>query len=118
MPNLYAMLAYSEQGLVSYLQLQSRKQLLSKRESVIISLVVGAIHQSDYCMGIQAMIARLNGFDDEQIREVKGNGNEKIISPHHPAQNPKKQNSYRTAYPSAVVHHQKYDRGVSRTGRR
>lgn len=70
-PNLYAMLAYSDTGLESYIQLQSRKQRLSMQEKAIIGLVVGAINESTYCLETHSMIARLNGLTEAQIREVQ-----------------------------------------------
>jgi len=71
MPNLYAILAYSETGLDSYIQLQSRKQLLTVEEKEVISLVVAAMNESVYCLESHTMIARLNGFNEQQIAEIK-----------------------------------------------
>ncbi|HTI92766.1 MAG TPA: carboxymuconolactone decarboxylase family protein [Puia sp.] len=71
MPNLYAVLAYSEAGISTYMQLQKRKRILNLRESEIVGLVVSAMHESNYCLETHAMIAKLNGFSDAQIREVK-----------------------------------------------
>lgn len=71
MPNLYAILAYSDTGLETYVQLQSRKQLLTIEEKEVISLVVGAFNESAYCLQSHAMIARLNGFSEQQIAEIK-----------------------------------------------
>ncbi len=71
MPNLYAVLAYSESGISTYLQLQKRKRILNRRESEIVSLVVSAMHGSDYCLETHTMIAKLNGLSDVQIMEVK-----------------------------------------------
>ncbi len=71
MPNLYAILAYSDTGLDTYMQLQSRKQLLTMEEKEVISLVVAATNESVYCLESHTMIARLNGFNDQQIAEIK-----------------------------------------------
>lgn len=71
MPNLYAVLAYSEPGISSYFQFQRRERFLDRRESEIVSLVVSAMHESDYCLEMHTMIAKLNGLDDVQISEVK-----------------------------------------------
>lgn len=71
MPNLYAVLAYSEVGIATYMQLQKRKRILNRRESEIVGLVVSALHDSNYCLETHTMIAKLNGFNDVQIMEVK-----------------------------------------------
>jgi AhpD family alkylhydroperoxidase len=71
MPNLYAVLAYSEAGISTYMQLQKRKRILNRRESEVVALVVSAMHESNYCLGTHTMIAKLNGFSDMQIMEVK-----------------------------------------------
>jgi len=71
MPNLYAIMAYFEPGLSSYLQLQRRERVLSRQEYEIVSLVVSAMHKAEYCLETHAMIARLNGLDDDQIREIR-----------------------------------------------
>jgi len=71
MPNLYAVLAYSESAISTYLQLQKRKRILNGRESEIVSLVVSAMHRSDYCLETHTMIAKLNDLSDLQIMEVK-----------------------------------------------
>jgi len=72
MPNLHAVMAWSEPGISTYMQLQNRVRLLDRRESEIVSLVVSAMHEADYCLETHAMIARLNGLSDAQITEVKG----------------------------------------------
>jgi len=70
MPNLYAVLAYSESGISTYLQLQKRERILNRRESEIVSLVVSAMHGSGYCLETHTMIAKLNGLSEVQIMEV------------------------------------------------
>ncbi|KAA2243394.1 carboxymuconolactone decarboxylase family protein [Chitinophaga agrisoli] len=72
LPNLYAMLAHSDTGLDAYLRFHDHKQSLTIPEKEIIGLIVGTVNQSVYCLETHVMIARLNGFTDEEIREVKG----------------------------------------------
>jgi len=71
MPNIYAMMAYADQALESYIQLQNRKQSLNLQEREVISLVVAAVNGSAYCLESHAMIAHLNGFTEEQVTEIK-----------------------------------------------
>jgi AhpD family alkylhydroperoxidase len=72
MPNLYAVMAFYEPGISSYLRLQQRKKVLNRQESEAIGLVVSAAHKADYCLANHVMIARLNGLDDTQIAEIRG----------------------------------------------
>ena len=71
MPNLYAMMAYADQVLESYVRLQNRKQQFNLKERELVSLVVAAVNGSAYCLEIHTMIARLNGFTEGQVTEIK-----------------------------------------------
>lgn len=71
MPNLYAVMASHEPSLSAYLQLQQRKRLLTRQETEVVSLVVSAMHEADYCLAHHAMIARLNGLTDFQMAEIR-----------------------------------------------
>jgi AhpD family alkylhydroperoxidase len=70
-PNLYATLAYSEHALGTYLTLQSAKSSLSSREKEIVNLAVSEVNGCAYCLAAHTMIAKLNGFTDEQILEIR-----------------------------------------------
>ncbi len=72
MPNLFAMMTYADQALESYLRFQSRNQKLNLKEREVVSLVMAAVNGSAYCLETHAMIARLNGFTEEQVAEIKG----------------------------------------------
>ncbi len=72
MPNVYAMMAYADQALESYIQLHNRKQKLNLQERGVVSLVVAAVNGSAYCLESHTMIAHLNGFTEEQVTEIKG----------------------------------------------
>ena len=82
LPNLYAMLAHSNTGLDAYLRLHNHQQSLTIAEKEIIGLVVSSINQSGYCLETHTMIARLNGFTDSQIGEIK-NGSALFNSRYH-----------------------------------
>lgn len=70
-PNLYATLAHSENALDTYLTLQSAKSSLSSREKEIVNLAVSQVNECAYCLAAHTMIAKLNGFTDEQILEIR-----------------------------------------------
>jgi AhpD family alkylhydroperoxidase len=71
LPNLYATLAHSDSALEAYWMFHNHSQSLTIPEKEIIGLVVGSINESSYCLETHSMIARLNGFSEEQIYEIK-----------------------------------------------
>lgn len=70
-PNLYATFAYNETALADYLSLQNRKNTLSAKEREIINLVVSQVNDCKYCVPAHTFIAKMNGFSDEQIVEIR-----------------------------------------------
>jgi AhpD family alkylhydroperoxidase len=70
MPNLYAMMTYAQQALDSYIRMQNRKQALSRRERVAVSLVMATLNGSAYCLENHYRAAKLNDFSDDQITEI------------------------------------------------
>lgn len=70
-PNLYATFAYNESALGDYLTLQNRKSTLSAKEREIINLVVSQVNDCKYCVPAHTAVAKMNGFTDEQILEIR-----------------------------------------------
>ncbi|WP_462248580.1 carboxymuconolactone decarboxylase family protein [Ekhidna sp.] len=70
-PNLYATFAHSETALGDYLTFQNRKSSLKAKEREVINLVVSQINECDYCLAAHTAIAKMNGFTDEQILELR-----------------------------------------------
>ncbi|ASK29254.1 alkylhydroperoxidase [Chryseobacterium sp. T16E-39] len=70
-PNLYATFAHSENGLSTYLGLQNAKSSLKAKEKEVINLVVSQYNKCLYCLSAHTAIAKLNGFSDEQIIEIR-----------------------------------------------
>lgn len=64
-PNSYAFMASSENGLATYLALSSAKSSLSIKEKEVISLTVSEINGCLYCVSAHTTIGKLNGFTDE-----------------------------------------------------
>ena len=80
-PNLYAVMAHSENGLANYLQFQNAKSSLTKKEKEVINLVVSEVNECVYCQSAHTVVGKLNGFSDEQIlaiREGSAPFNEKL----------------------------------------
>lgn len=70
-PNLYAAYAYSDTALGDYLALQNRKSSLKAKEREIINLVVSQVNDCIYCLSAHTAIGKMNGFNDEQILEIR-----------------------------------------------
>jgi len=70
-PNLYATFAYSNTALGDYLTLQNRKSSLSNKEKEVINLVVSQVNDCLYCLSAHTAIAKMNGFTDEQVLEIR-----------------------------------------------
>ncbi|UPK69835.1 carboxymuconolactone decarboxylase family protein [Chitinophaga filiformis] len=70
-PNSYAFMASSENGLANYLALSNAKSSLTIREKEVINLIVSAINDCHYCVSAHTVIGKLNGFTDEQILEIR-----------------------------------------------
>jgi len=71
-PNLFATLAHSENALGNYLALQNAKTSLKAKEREVINLVVSQINGCAYCLSAHTAIAKMNGFTDQQILEIRG----------------------------------------------
>lgn len=70
-PNLYATLAYSENALGAYLQLQNRATSLSSKESEVVNLVVSQVNNCIYCLSAHTVVAQHAGFTTEQTLEIR-----------------------------------------------
>ncbi|TDO20275.1 carboxymuconolactone decarboxylase family protein [Pedobacter duraquae] len=70
-PNLYAIFAHSETALSDYLALQNRKTTLRAKEREVINLVVSQINACAYCLSAHTQFAKMNGFSDEQILNIR-----------------------------------------------
>jgi AhpD family alkylhydroperoxidase len=70
-PNLFATMALSENALGTYLALSSAKSSLRAKEKEVINLAVSQANACEYCLSAHTAIAKLNGFTDEQILEIR-----------------------------------------------
>ncbi len=70
-PNLFATMALSENALGTYLALTSAKSSLRAKEKEVINLAVSQANACEYCLSAHTAIAKLNGFTDEQILEIR-----------------------------------------------
>jgi len=70
-PNLYAVFAHSEHALSNYLSLQNGKSSLRAKEREVINLVVSQLNECLYCLSAHTAFAKMNGFNEEQILEIR-----------------------------------------------
>lgn len=70
-PNLYAIIAYSDTGLENYLNLQNGKTSLSKKEKEAVNLVVSQVNNCRYCLSAHTLLGKMNGFTEEQTIEIR-----------------------------------------------
>lgn len=70
-PNLYATIAYSENGLGRYLAYQNAKTTLSNKEKEAVNLIVSEVNECLYCKSAHTLIGKMNGFTDEQLTDIR-----------------------------------------------
>ena len=70
-PNLYATIAYSENGLGKYLAYQNAKTTLSNKEKEAVNLIVSQVNGCVYCQSAHTAIGKMNGFRDDQLLDIR-----------------------------------------------
>jgi AhpD family alkylhydroperoxidase len=70
-PNLYATIAYSENGLSRYLAYQAARTSLSNKEKEAVNLVVSEVNGCVYCQSAHTVIGKLNGFSVEETLRLR-----------------------------------------------
>jgi uncharacterized peroxidase-related enzyme len=73
-PNLYATIGYSANGLGRFLAYQNAKTTISNKEKEAVNLIVSQINGCTYCLSAHTVIGKMNGFTDEQIIEIRKGG--------------------------------------------
>ncbi|GAA3570984.1 carboxymuconolactone decarboxylase family protein [Snuella lapsa] len=71
-PNIYAAYAYSDTALENYLNFANAKTSLTVKEKEVVNLAVSEVNQCKYCLSAHTAIAKMNGFTNEQILELRG----------------------------------------------
>jgi uncharacterized peroxidase-related enzyme len=70
-PNLYAAIAYSENGLSRYLTLQGGKTSLSNKEREAVNLVVSEVNGCRYCQSAHTVLGKMNGLSEEDTIDLR-----------------------------------------------
>lgn len=79
-PNLYAMIAHSENGLGKYLAFQGAKSSLNNKEKEAVNLAVSEVNGCRYCQSAHTVLGKMNGFSDNEILNLRAghSSNEKL----------------------------------------
>ncbi|MGG9971846.1 carboxymuconolactone decarboxylase family protein [Ferruginibacter sp. SUN002] len=70
-PNLYAVIGYSENGLGRYLAYQGAKTTLSNKEKEAVNLIVSEVNNCLYCKSAHTVLGKMNGFTDDQLLDIR-----------------------------------------------
>jgi AhpD family alkylhydroperoxidase len=70
-PNLYATIAYSQNGLGRYLAYQGAKTSLSNKEKEAVNLVVSEVNGCLYCQSAHTVLGKMNGFSEDEILHLR-----------------------------------------------
>ncbi|HNP33018.1 MAG TPA: carboxymuconolactone decarboxylase family protein [Flavobacterium sp.] len=70
-PNLYAFIGNSKNGLERYLAYQSAKTTLSNKEKEAVNLVVSQVNECVYCQSAHTVLGKMNGFSDEELINIR-----------------------------------------------
>lgn len=70
-PNLYATIAYSKNGLERFLAYQNAKTSLSNKEKEAVNLIVSQVNGCAYCQSAHLVLGKMNGFTEEQLLDIR-----------------------------------------------
>ncbi|MDO1501929.1 carboxymuconolactone decarboxylase family protein [Winogradskyella maritima] len=70
-PNLFATYAHSENALGNYLAYANAPTSLKAKEKEVVNLAVSQVNNCEYCLSAHTTIGKMNGFNDDQILELR-----------------------------------------------
>ncbi|MFC3161641.1 uncharacterized peroxidase-related enzyme [Chryseobacterium arachidis] len=73
-PNLYATIGYSSSALKAMLETEAtlaHNSSYTAKEREAINLVVSQVNDCDYCLAAHTMLAKLNGFSEEDTLRIR-----------------------------------------------
>ncbi len=70
-PNLYATIAYSDNGLKRYLDFQNANTSLTNKEKEAVNLIVSQVNGCVYCQSAHTVLGQMNGFNDQQLLDIR-----------------------------------------------
>jgi len=73
-PNLYAVMALSDNALGNYLAFQNAKTGFTNKEKQAVNLVVSQVNECVYCQSAHTLLGTMNGLTEEQTIEIRKGG--------------------------------------------
>ncbi|MFA6273893.1 MAG: carboxymuconolactone decarboxylase family protein [Candidatus Paceibacterota bacterium] len=70
-PNLYATIAYSKNGLERFLAYQNAKTTLTNKEKEAVNLIVSQVNECVYCQSAHLVLGKMNGFSEDQLVDIR-----------------------------------------------
>lgn len=70
-PNLYAVMAFSDTALGNYLAFQNAKTSFSNKEKQAVNLIVSQVNECLYCQSAHTLLGTMNGLTEEQTIEIR-----------------------------------------------
>lgn len=70
-PNLYATIAHSKNGLERFLAYQNAKTSLSNKEKEAVNLIVSQVNGCVYCQSAHFVLGKMNGFSEDDLRDIR-----------------------------------------------
>jgi len=70
-PNIYAAMGHSKNALANYLTFSNGATSFSKKEKEVIDLAISQVNGCQYCQAAHTALAKMNGFDEKQILELR-----------------------------------------------
>ncbi len=70
-PNLFATIAYSKNGLERFLAYQNAKTSLSNKEKEAVNLIVSQVNECIYCQSAHLVLGKMNGFSEDQLLDIR-----------------------------------------------
>ncbi|WP_394972958.1 carboxymuconolactone decarboxylase family protein [uncultured Croceitalea sp.] len=70
-PNLFATMANSKNGLKNYLDFSNAKSSLKAKEKEVVNLAVSQVNNCEYCLSAHTAVSKMNGFTEEEIIEFR-----------------------------------------------
>ena len=70
-PNLYATIAHSKNGLERFLAYQNAKTSLNNKEKEAVNLIVSQVNGCVYCQSAHLVLGKMNGFSEDQLLDIR-----------------------------------------------
>jgi len=77
----YATIAHSDNGLSRFLAYQNAKTSLNNKEKEAVNLIVSQVNGCVYCQSAHLVLGKMNGFSEDQLLDIrKGKSNDSKLN--------------------------------------